>query len=86
MIDQSVAPNAPVMVNTVVDFTVAVPLDGMKFEITLTPPAGDAKTAFSETLSRGTHMVELTSEEAGLHQVKVYIDGVLMETTDVMFD
>lgn len=102
VIDQSVAPNAPVMVNTVVDFTVstvmekiykperwlsvAVPLDGMKVEITLTPPAGEEKTAYSETLSRGTHMVELTSEEAGLHQVKVYIDGVLMETTDVMFD
>ena len=32
------------------------------------------------------HFIYLTSAEPGLHQVRVYMSDVLMETTELMFD
>lgn len=102
VIAQSVEPNADVLVGTAVDltvsrrgdgvfypaseFTVAVPLDNLAVEVTLQAPSGEETVAYSATLKRGTHAVELSSSEAGSHTVRVYLDGVLMETLELVFE
>ena len=102
MIAQSIEPNATVLENTPVDISVspamekiyrperwlsvAVPLDDLTVRITLSTPSGAESEAYSETLSRGMHFIDLTSAEPGLHQVRVFMSDVLMETTELMFD
>ena len=102
VIAQSVPADSTVMENTVVDITVssalekvyqperwltiAVPMDNVQVEIVLVTPGETEVSAYSETLSKGTHYVELTSGESGEHQVKIMMDGVLMETVTLTFD
>ena len=102
VIAQSIEPDATVLENTPVDISVspamekiyrperwlsvAVPLDDLPVRITLSTPTGAESEACSETLSRGMHFIDLTSAEPGLHQVRVYMSDVLMETTELMFD
>jgi len=67
-------------------FTVVVPLEDLQVEITLIPSSGTEVTAYSAVHDMGTHQVELASAEKGMHTVRVYIDGVLMDTAEIMFD
>ena len=43
-------------------------------------------SGFAGRLNAGTYQVELISDEAGLHTVREYMDGVLMAETQVMFE
>jgi len=102
VIAQNIVPNSLVLVSTPIDltvsqrcgavyypgsvFTVAVPLENLQAEVTLITPSGSEVTAYNNVLGVGTHQVELASTEPGLHTVRVYLDGVLMDSTEVMFD
>ena len=102
VIAQSVAAGAQVLAGTVVDltvserreaayypdsaFTVVVPLENLLAEVTLVTPSGTEVIAYSGELSMGTHAVELSSAEQGVHTVRVYLDGVLMDTTELVFE
>ncbi|MEE1199658.1 MAG: protein kinase [Christensenellales bacterium] len=102
VISQSILPEEQVLAGTVIDmtvsqraetkympqsaFTVVVPLENLSVEVTLTTPSGEEVLFFSDVMSPGTHPVELVSGEMGMHIVRVYLDGVLMEATEVMFD
>ncbi len=102
VIAQSVEAGSAVMENTVVDITVsaavekryqpqgeltiAVPLDDVQVKVILTAPSGKETQAYSETLSRGTHSLELSGTESGVYRVQVYFDEVLMETIELTFD
>ncbi len=101
VIAQSIAPDTVVMENTIVDITVSsalekiyqperwltvnVPLDNLQVEIVLVSPSGAETIAYSQILSTGTHAIDLTSTESGLHQVKVIMNGVEMETIELVF-
>ena len=102
VVEQSVPPETEVLAGTVVDltvsaderslyspespFSVVVPIDGLRVEITIQTPSGDEAVAYTGELKAGTHSVELTSEEPGAHVVRVYLDGVLMDSTELTFD
>lgn len=102
VIAQSIPANTEVLTGTVVDltisqsqetlyypdsrFTVVSPLENLQAEVTLVTPSGREVTAYTGRLSAGTHQVELSSAEMGVHTVRVYLDGVLMDTTEVLFD
>ena len=102
VIAQSVEPNSAVLVGTKVDltisqsqnslyypaadFTVVVPLENISVKITLIMPSGDVVEAYSAMLTAGTHAIELSSTESGMHTVRVYMDDVLTETTSILFE
>lgn len=102
VIVQSVAPNTEVLAGSSIDLTissrseeifypntkfiVAVPLENLQAEVTLVTPSGKEVDAFSGILPAGAHAVDLSSDERGLHTVRVYLDGVLMDSAEVMFD
>lgn len=102
VIAQNVEPNTEVLVGTAVDltvsqrgdgahypaseFTVAVPLENLEVEVTLRAPSGEETVAYSGTLNRGTYPIELSSAEAGVHTIRVYLDGVAMETMELLFE
>ncbi len=95
VVEQSVPADSEVLAGTAVDlkisesepslyypaspFTVAVPIDGLQVEITITMPSGGEAVAYSGELPAGTHQVDLSSSEPGEHVVRVYLDGVLMD-------
>ena len=102
VIAQSVEPDAEVLAGTPIDltvsqqqaqvytpnacFTVAVPLENLQVEVTLEMPSGTEVMAYSDVLSLGTYPVELSSAEPGKHIVRVYLDGVLMDSTELLFE
>lgn len=102
VIAQSIAPNTEVLMGTAVDltisqrqeeiyapnslFTVVVPLEDLQTEVTLTAPSGMETVAYSDVLGAGTYQIDLTSSEAGIHIVRVYLEGVLMDSAEVLFD
>lgn len=102
VVEQSVPADSEVLAGTAVDlkisesepslyypaspFTVAVPIDGLQVEITITMPSGGEAVAYSGELPAGTHQVDLSSSEPGEHVVRVYLDGVLMDSAEVTFD
>ena len=102
VIAQSVAAGAQVLSGTAVDltvserreavyysdsrFTVVVPLENLLAEVTLVTPSGTEVIAYTGELPMGTHAVELSSTEQGVHTVRVYLDGVLMDTTELLFE
>lgn len=102
VIAQSVEPDAEVLAGTPIDltvsqqqaqvytpnacFTVAVPLENLQVEVTLETPSGTEVMAYSDILSLGTYPVELSSAEPGKHIVRVYLDGVLMDSTELLFE
>ena len=43
-------------------------------------------TVYEAVLSKGTHLLELTSQESGEHMVREYLDGVLMSENSVLFE
>lgn len=102
VVEQSVPADSEVLAGTAVDlkisgsepslyypaspFTVAVPIDGLQVEITITMPSGGEAVAYSGELPAGTHQVDLSSSEPGEHVVRVYLDGVLMDSVEVTFD
>lgn len=102
VIGQSISPNAQVLKGTAVDltvsrhgetmyypparFTVVVPLDALQVEVKLTTPTHQEVTAYSGELSAGTYPIELSSVESGRHTVCVYLDGVPVDITEVVFD
>lgn len=102
VIAQSIEPNSEVLVGTVIDltisgqgesvyypaseFTVVVPLDNLEVEVTLQASSGEEAVVYSETLSMGSYPITLSDAEAGRHTVRVYLDGVLMETLELNFE
>lgn len=102
VIAQGVAPNAQVLKGTSIDltvsqhgdviyypparFTVVVPLDGLEVEVRLIMPSNEEMTVYSGELSAGTYPIELSSSERGAHTVCVYLDGVPVDITEVVFD
>lgn len=102
IIAQSIAPGSQALKGTAVNltvcqngetmyypssrFTVAVPLDGLQVEVRLITPSGGEVTAYSETLPMGTYPIELSSSEAGVHTVRVYLDGVPVDSAEVAFE
>lgn len=67
-------------------FTVVVPLDALSVEVRLIAPSGVEVTAYAGELSAGTYPIELSSSESGVHTVCVYLDGVPVDVTEVLFD
>ena len=102
VIGQSVSPGAEVLVGTAVDLTVnpgakpvyypasklsvVVPLNGSQVVLSVTTPSRDTQEISLGTLNAGTYRIALSSPEAGVHRVKVVIDGVNIETRDVDFE
>ena len=102
VVEQSVPADSEVLAGTAVDlkisesepslyypaspFTVAVPIDGLQVQITITMPSGGEAVAYSGELPAGTHQVDLSSSEPGEHVVRAYLDGVLMDSAEVTFD
>lgn len=102
VIGQSVPANAPVLLGTSIDltvsqrpeavyyprskFTVVVPLENLQVEVTIVTPSGVEQTVHTGVFPMGTHQVALSSAEPGLHAVRVYLDGVLMDSAEVLFD
>lgn len=102
VIAQSIAPGEVVAVGTqitltisqsqntqyypVSSYTMVVPLDDVEVLLELTAPSGEVFSGFAGRLNAGTYQVELISDEAGLHTVREYMDGVLMAETQVMFE
>ncbi len=102
VIAQSVAPYTQVLLGTAVDLTIcrtqetayapqvpltlSVPLENVLVEVRVTAPSGQTQEALNERMSAGTHAVRLSSAEAGVHKVQVYIDGVLWESMDLNFE
>ncbi len=101
VIAQNIAPNSQVLAGTAIDltlcagretiyrpdceFTVMVPLDNLEVVVTVTAPSGTETIVFSQKLPAGAHAVSLSSAEPGEHTVRVYLDGVLMDTTQIVF-
>lgn len=67
-------------------YTVVVPLENLLTEVVLVTPSGAETVAFRDTLGTGTYQVDLSSAEAGIHTVRVYLEGVLMDSEEVLFD
>ncbi|MBR1821016.1 MAG: protein kinase [Clostridia bacterium] len=102
VIEQSVAPNAELMMGASVDLTVSqaqetlyypasklsvvVPLNGSSVRLTLTAPSGTSQEVYHGTLNAGTYRIALSSGEAWEHTAQIYMDGVLMETQTVDFE
>ena len=101
VIAQNIAPNSQVLAGTAIDltlcagretiyrpdceFTVMVPLDNLEVVVTVTAPSGTETIVFSQKLPAGAHAVSLSSAEPGEHTVRVYLDGVLMDATQIVF-
>ena len=62
-----------------------VPLDNLEVVVTVTAPSGTENIVFSQKLPAGAHAVSLSNAEPGEHTVRVYLDGVLMDTTQIVF-
>ena len=102
VIDQSIAPYTQVLTDTPVDITVCraremlympaqpvmlvVPLDNVRVAVKLTTPSGVSIEAMNQRLSAGTHYAEISSSEAGLHTVEIFMNDVLMETLNLYFE
>jgi len=102
VIAQSIAPYTQVLTNTQVDLTICrcqetayapasplmivVPLENLRVTVDLRTPSGQTIEAFSGNLAAGTHRVELSSSESGLHGVYIYMDEVLMEAMQLNFE
>ncbi len=102
VIAQSIAPDAPVAVGSGItltisqsretmyypaaSYTMVVPLDQIEVRLELTSPSGREFDGYVGTLDKGTHRIELSSTEQGLHTLREYLDGVLMAETKVMFE
>ena len=67
-------------------FSVVVPLNGSSVELTLRTPSGDALEVYKGVLNAGTYRMSLSSAETGVHTVEIRMDGVLMETQDIVFE
>lgn len=102
VIAQSVAPGATIMAGDSIDLTISqsvettyysvsyytlvVPLDNLPVRLEMTTPSGQVLTVYEAVLSKGTHLLELTSQESGEHMVREYLDGVLMSENSVLFE
>lgn len=102
VIAQGIAPGTQVIKGTTVEltvsqrgesvyypparFTVVVPLDALSVEVRLITPSGAEVVAYSGELAAGTYPIELSSTEVGTHTVCVYLDGVPVDVTEVLFD
>ncbi|MBQ8088916.1 MAG: PASTA domain-containing protein, partial [Clostridia bacterium] len=69
-----------------VPFTVVAPLENLWVEVLLKTPSGAEFSGYSGRLNRGTTAIPLQSSEAGTHTLTVYIDGVVMETAEILFE
>lgn len=102
VLSQSVGANAQVLSGTAVDLTVnqahavnhypdsklsvVVPLNGSAVALSVTTPSGTSQEISLGTLNAGTYRIALSSPEAGVHTVRVVIDGVTMETQEIGFE
>ena len=102
VIAQGVAPNSQVLAGTVVDLTinqeqpeiyypasklsVVVPLQATYVEIVLEAPSGAIEEGYQGVLNAGTHRIALSSSESGMHEVYIYMDGILMERQEIAFE
>ena len=102
VIAQSVAPNSEVLLDSAInltiaqsqekmyypvsDFRVVSPLDGTQVEIIITTPTGATSVAYNGVMNKGTHSIQLSSAENGVHRVTVYIDRVMLEEVQLTFE
>ena len=102
VIAQSVAPYTQVLLGTAVDLTICrareanfvpqtpltvqVPLENVLVEVRVIAPSGQTQEVLNERMSAGTHTVRLSSAEAGMHRIQIYIDGVLWESLELSFE
>lgn len=102
VIAQSIAPYTQVLVDTPVDLTICraretryapdtalslvIPLDQLQVRIDLVAPSGQTVEAMNAALERGTHQVQLSSGERGLHTVYIYLNDVLFESLQLDFE
>jgi len=102
VIDQSVPTGVGVLAGSAIDLTVSargeelyrprapfelmIPLENLNVEIELKTPAGDTIKAYQGTLPRGMALITLQSADFGEHTVTVRMNGVLMETTKLLFE
>lgn len=102
VIAQSIAPYTQVLTGTSVDLTICrpqktqyspdtaltlvVPLNNLEVSIQLVTPSKQTLEAYSGQMGAGTHQINLTSNEAGMHAVYIYMDGVLFESLQLDFE
>lgn len=102
VIAQSIAPYTQVLSGTAVDLTICreqelrygpetaltlvVPLNGIAVTIELAAPSGRRTEVFSGELEAGTHQMNLSSAERGMHSVEIYLEGVLFESVQLDFE
>lgn len=102
VIAQSIAPYTQVLTGASVDLTICrpqeiryapdtalslvVPLNGLEVSIEMLTPSGETMQVYKSELSEGTHRVNLSSTERGLHNVYIYLGGVLFENMQMDFE
>ena len=102
VIAQSVAANSQVLAGTVVDLTinrqtsamfypssklsVVVPLNGTQVRVQIRLNSGDMQEVYQGSLNTGTYRIALSCAEPGIHAVYIYMDGVMMEEQNIMFE
>lgn len=102
VIAQSIAPYTQVLTGSTVDLTICrpqqvryspdtaltlvVPLNNLEVVIQLVTPSKQSVEAYRGQMVAGTHQVNLTSSEPGMHAVYVYMNGVLFESMQLDFE
>ena len=67
-------------------FNIAVPMDNVYVEVEVVSPSGASRMVCREKLAAGTYKLDLSDDEPGEHTVTTYMNGILMETTTLMFE
>ncbi len=102
VIAQSIAPYTQVLTGSEVDLTICrpqkvqyspdtaltlvVPLNNLEVTIQLVTPSKQTLEAYSGQMVAGTHQINLSSSESGMHAVYIYMDGVLFESLQLDFE
>ena len=102
VIAQGIAANTQVMAGATVDLTVnqqqpkmyypvsklsvVVPLNMSQVRIQIQLQSGSVQEVYQGTLNTGTYRIALSCSEPGAHSVMIEIDGVLMETQEIVFE
>lgn len=102
VIAQGVTPYSQVLAGTIVDltvnraqstmyypaskFSVVVPLQATDVRVLLETPSGATGEVYHGVLNTGTHRFTLSSTEAGVHRVDVYMEDIWIESQEIVFE
>ncbi len=86
VVDLTISQHGEIVYYPPARFTVVVPLDALDVEVHLITPSGEEIIAYASELPAGTYPIELSSAEMGMHTVCVYLDGIPVDVTEVLFD